>query len=189
MKKQTLLRFLFVLPFILFAVLVSTQLPKAEAKGSMTCSVYPSDGQVFSLTDCDSFQFVSGWIAINKGLINEYQKGALVTVIVTGNGYSRSFSPNVVNKYWGDTFPLIPEDVGVDCATPYVWISDYFLPLGSLEAGTYTTNLTIDPKHPLKDGFTNACSWSDGSPIVEFPALYTEKETYINTFEVSDPYP
>lgn len=185
MKKNNFLRILIVVSLVLLAMTVALQASKAEAKGGVTCSVYPANGQVFKRADCDSFQFVSGWIAINEGLISDFQKGALVTVSVTGKDYSQTFSPEVVNSLWADdAWSITPEEAGLKCTVPYLWGKDYYLPLGSLEPGTYQTVLTVEPEHPLKDGIADNCTWLDGSPITEFPSLYTTTDTYINTFKV-----
>ena len=107
----------------------------------------------------------------------------LVTVSITGENYSRTFSPEVVNTLWAKPEKVSTEGF-LDCPLPYFWVSDYYLPLGNLEPGTYKTIHTIDPQHPLKDGLANVCSWSDGTPITEYPALYRTTDIYTNTYQV-----
>jgi hypothetical protein len=86
---------------------------------------------------------------------------------------------------WADPVQIQAEDLGVTCTTgPYIWRARYYLPLGSLEPGTYKIVLTLEPEHPLQDGIVKNCTWSDGTPITELPALYTATEIYQNTFKV-----
>ena len=71
--------------------------------------------------------------------------------------------------YWTDPVKLKASDFGFDCMPDTQWLSRLLVPLGTLDAGTYTLTVNETYLHPVNDG-GHTCS-IDGERIPP-PSLY-----------------
>lgn len=162
-KKHLLLLIL----LLLLATLTLT--PSLSAHGEPVNILPYLDGAVYEIQTDQEAHILLGWIALNRGLIQDYLIASHESYTLVGNGETVVISEAETEQAYGPIIEAPPELVGFECPRPLVagTILDYNL--GHLEPGTYTLTRVATLDHPVNDGI-HVCT-IDGQPAANPPSL------------------
>lgn len=154
--------------------------PSTSAREPVVVFPY-ADGWTFDAHKNQDILVRWGWFAATQGLVNAYMEADHkdYTLMDAAGNVVLYISEEEAQQYFLEPFPLAPEEAGLECPMPQIWLQYWVYELGKLPAGTYTLQMRVRLDHPVNDGF-HLCT-EDGEPIVQPPSL---TPPYEKTFTV-----
>ncbi len=149
---------------------LSVAAPAASAQGSPKY-FYVCFGGTVTVSLADENVLRCSWGAKTEGQMRMFLNGDVISFELkdgTGN-VVWTLDPEDAATHWSDLFEYKASDFGFECKPDVGWASLLRLPLGTLEAGTYTLTINETYLHPVNDGL-QACSM-DGERFPA-PSLY-----------------
>ncbi len=148
---------------------LSVAAPAASAQSPTEVDTCWSD--TVAVSQLDYIVLHCPWGAKTEGLVRMFLNGDVISFELkdeTGN-LVWTLGAKDAATYWSDPFKVKASDFGFECRPDVTWVSHYLVPLGTLEAGTYTLTVNETYLHPVNDGL-HTCTY-EGEKIPS-PSLY-----------------
>jgi len=178
----------FLLSLLVVALLAMTVAGVVSAQTGPV-DVFPfEDGATYNVADGDSIHIWWGWLATTRGLVrtylNAWTASYQLTNVDTGQVWL-SLDPAQAHARWSPIMRLTPADVGLVCASPFHYVSDWEGGEFQLPAGTYELVTVWSQSRPVNDGWHTCADAVTGEPMASPPSLWRpESGTWTVTIEV-----
>lgn len=177
-RKHVLLLIL----LLLLATLTLT--PSLSAHGEPVNILPYLDGAVYEIqTDQEAHIFLA-WIALNRGLIQDYLIASHESYTLVGNGETIVISEAETEQVYGPIIEAPPDILGFECPRPAIVGAIFDYNLGHLEPGTYTLTRVVTLDHPVNDGL-HVCT-VEGQPVADTPSLFAGTTVSTVTINVAE---
>jgi hypothetical protein len=165
----------FLLSLLVVILLASTVAGAVSAQGD-PIDVFPfEDGMTYTVAEGDSLHIWWGWLATTRGLVrtylNAWTAGYQLVDVATGD-VVWALSPAEAHARWSPIMQLTPADVGMICASPFHYASDWEGGVFQLPAGTYELVTTWSQSRPVNDGWHTCADALTGEPMAYPPSLW-----------------